>query len=136
QALAQLEQRFAVATTAAGVRDISDRADTLRHLLKRRKVHVVDVNRATGLKVQCLRRMGREVETMDRNRGGRPSGKPFHGRTVLKELGITRGEAHRWRQLAAVPEGLFLAYWARMDADGLELTEKGVLNLADKAVAS
>lgn len=99
---------------------------------------------AAELHLRSQRRAGELLGPLRLHRGGRPSQKLFHEETgstmeqvfeglpTLRELGITRKEAHRWRRLASIPEDLFESYIQEGRDRGLELTTAGALALAGR----
>lgn len=88
-------------------------------------------NDLTEARLRIERRLGELLAVMPKNPGGDPVTSRDRGVTppTLEQLGISRMQAHRWQQLAALPAEEFDRYIAATRAQREELTTSGVLRL-------
>jgi hypothetical protein len=121
---------------AHGIRDTARAAETYFRSVKAGREAQ---NAATEIVARAERRMGEltakmpKVAPEDKSRGrGKigPSAGPISKTSTLKDLGVTKQEAHRWEKLASIPEKRFEAHVAEVKAKAEKLTTSGVLALA------
>lgn len=99
---------------------------------------------AAELHLRSQRRAGELLGPLPLHRGGRPRRnlsheetgsameQDFEGLPTLREMGITRKEAHRWRRLASIPEVEFESYIQDGRDRAVEITTAGALALAGR----
>ena len=137
-ALVQIDaarRALARARTVDDVKDIRDKAEAIRVYVRQRDGSLEAQNIAAELKLRAERRLGELLAGRERNRGGNPN--LLHDATgcppTYAEMGIERTQAHRWQQVAALPEADFERHLAETKAAGGELTTGGVVRLAAAA---
>jgi hypothetical protein len=137
-ALALLEQGrqlIALARSAGEVKQLRDQAAAVAHYMRQQRFAFDAIQDAAELKLRAERRLGEMLAGRERNRGGNPN--LLHDATgcppTYGEMGIERTQAHRWQQIAALPEGDFERHIAESRAAGGELSTEGVVRLAAAA---
>ena len=92
------------------VKAIRDKAQALAAYARQAKDNEL-IGWATEIKVRAERRAGEMLAQVERAQAGRPAKNSFHDGTnyqqALKENGVAKVTAHRWQQLAAIPEEQF-----------------------------
>ena len=103
---------LAEAKTLDEIKNIMDVAEAARTYARAAKLGLEAYNHAAEVKVRAERKAGEFLKRLERKPEGRPS-KLFHNgivseySDVLKENAIPTTSAHRWQQLADMPELVF-----------------------------
>jgi hypothetical protein len=113
--------------------EVHDQAVAARELAKVKKVGTETYNAAQYVVMRAQRELGRLLE-LQGNRPGKPQLSPLRqlGPT-LKAIGVSRSEASRARELAAIPDTAFEAYVARVNKKGEKLTTTGAIEALSDA---
>jgi len=118
------------------VKDIRDKAEALRVYSKQSKQGVEDINRVTEIKLRAERRAGQLLRELPTQQGERNditsphAGEKLEVQTkteIIKDVGIGKGTADRWQQMADLPETEFEAHIQDVKDNGQELTTSSVL---------
>ena len=71
-------------------------------------------NNAAEIKLRAERRAGEMLAHTEKHPAGRPKKNRLHRETnlpaILKEIGVTKVQSHRWQSIAALPEKDFEGY--------------------------
>lgn len=136
--LARLEaakKALAEAVTIDEVKDIRDKAESIRAYYRQQKDGLDAQNNAAELKIRAERRLGELLAEMEKNPGTRLLG----GHTMLPpetptlaELGIAKMQSHRWQKLSSVPEPVLDQRIEEIKTAGAELTSVEMLRLATR----
>jgi ParB family chromosome partitioning protein len=112
---------------------IRDQAEALRVYIKCISESLDAANAASEVKLRAERKAGEMLAQMDDSRG-KNQHKRKDGDSVLPpsldELGIEKQQSSRWQREAAVDEDTFLEYIFACQAEGREVTQAGLLNIA------
>jgi N6-adenosine-specific RNA methylase IME4 len=109
-----------------------DRAEVIRTAARKARLSLDAQNDWAEFKLDAQRKAGRMLAEMAERGERSTGGKPLQDATVktLPELGIERTQAHRWQELAELPDETFEQFKAEARADGGEITTAGALRLA------
>jgi len=130
--LAQLDMAktaLAVASSIDEVKDIRDKAESIRSYYRQQRDSLSVQNHAAELKLRAERRLGEMLqETVS-------AGNPQLSHDViippkLADLGIERMQSHRWQQIAHLPEEVFEREISDAQTDGEELTTAHMLRVS------
>jgi 16S rRNA G966 N2-methylase RsmD len=114
------------------VKAVRDKAEALRQYTKQAGESLEMQNAVAEIKLRAERKAGDLLTAMEKNKGSRGVGVPFHDGTAprLQDLGISRQQSHRWQKEADVPEKDFEKFVQETKAKGQELTSASLLDLA------
>lgn len=117
------EMALIEASTVPDVKDIRDKAESIRTYLKQQSGSLRVQNHAAVLKLRAERKLGEIVRDAEKNPGG-PERVRSHGVTAptYSDLGIEKMAAHRWQTIALIPEPQFEAYVEQAETTDRELT--------------
>lgn len=136
--LAKLEratQMLIEAKSLDEVKHVIDIAEAAKTYAKAAKLGLDAQNHAAEIAILARRKAGEFLAQLERSKGGNPNLSNV-GRVdsqyseTLQDAAISRQDANRWQQVAAVPEETFKDFIERTKADGKELTTAGVLRVA------
>jgi hypothetical protein len=127
--LDRITRELAETKSIKDVKGLRDQAEAVRHYAKTAARGLKFQNEAAVVKLQAERRGGQILIDMAPHGGDHKSkGGDIHMK--LTDLGISRHQSARWRQIAAVPENVFLQYVAKANEQGEEITDRGLLKFA------
>jgi hypothetical protein len=126
--LDQITRQLAETKNVKDVKGLRDQAEAVRHYAKTAARGLKFQNEAAVVKLQAERRGGQILIEMAPHGGDHKSKRDGH--TKLRDLGITRNQSARWRQIAAVPEDAFQRYVAKTTDHEEEITDRGLLKFA------
>lgn len=113
---------------------IRDQAQAIQAYLHQQRASLGLQNDAAEIKLRAERRLGEMLAASEKNNGGRPPENRSHDVTgfpvppVYRDLGIEKMAAHRWQQVARLPEATFETYIAETKGKD-ELTTAGAIRL-------
>lgn len=116
------------------LKGIKAKADALSAYARQQSEAQEDIDKLKAIALRAERRIGELTGAMEKAPGARtdkPSPVCGPGSTKadqLAEAGLTKQQAHRAEQLAAIPEEEFEGRIARARAEGRPLTRRGVLS--------
>jgi hypothetical protein len=110
------------------IKDIRDKAETVRQYVRSARVGLALQNKAAEVKLRAERRAGELLRAM-RLRGGDRVSESAGLRTTLKQLDINESQSARWQKLATIPEPDFGELLASR-RDNTELTTAYFLRIA------
>jgi hypothetical protein len=92
-------------------------------------------NAAGAIKLRAERKAGEMLAVMEKNKGGgdQSTGNGVLPVPSLEDLGIEKMQSSRWQREAAVAEETFEEYLASCEADRREVTQAGLLKIANGA---
>lgn len=126
---------LSAAKTLDDVLQIRDQAEALRVYVKAASDSLDAANAAAEIKLRAERKAGEMLAAMPLpGRGGgdvKSSGAMLLD--SLGDLGIDKTQSSRWQREASVDEDTFLEYIFSCQAEGRELTQAGLLKLANGA---
>lgn len=128
-------QQLALARTMDEVKDIRDRAEAVRMLMRQRGFSLEAQNHAAELKVRAERKLGEMLRESPKAPGGQPyqstgnSVLPVETPT-LDDIGINKMDSSRWQKIATVPSEVFEQHLAEIKDAEQEVTTASVLRLA------
>lgn len=140
-ALARLSaatQALAVAKTMDEIKQIRDIAVAAQTYAKAAKLGLDAQNHAAEIKLSAERKAGELLKQLGSNPVGRPTGnysklEQFSEyRQVLVASAIAPVTAHRWQQIAELPEHVFQAHVAERQEAREELTTSGLLRVVQE----
>jgi hypothetical protein len=124
------------ARTLDDVLQIRDQAEALRVYMKAASESLDAANAAGAIKLRAERKAGEMLAQMDDSRGKNQHSKK-DGDSVLPpsldELGIDKQQSSRWQREAAVSDEAFEEYIASCIAGRREVTQAGLLKIANGA---
>jgi N6-adenosine-specific RNA methylase IME4 len=133
--LAQLDsakRALAEATHIDDVKDIRDKAESIRAYYQQQRDSFESQNYAAEIKLRAERRLGDLLHETAREPGERDQ--MLHDATFdkpkLSDLGIERTQSHRWQKIAGLPEDVFEQKIAETLSAGKELTTTALLRVA------
>jgi hypothetical protein len=138
-ALAKLNgatRALAEARTLAEVSHIRDIAEAARTYARAAKLGLDAQNHATEIKLRAERKAGELLRELDREPGKRtdkPDPKLGSGsayKQIITENDIPHSTAHRWQEVAKVPEPVFEEYIAEVKESRDELSTAALLRVA------
>jgi phage N-6-adenine-methyltransferase len=122
------------AKTLDDVLKIRDQAEALRVYIKCASDSLDAANAAAEVKLRAERKAGEMLAAMEKRDGGDACRARSHDVTELPpsldDLGIDKSQSSRWQREAAVDEDTFLEYLFACQAEGREVTQSGLLNIA------
>jgi hypothetical protein len=131
---------LAAAKTLDDVLQIRDQAEALRVYIKAASDSLEAANAAAEIKLRAERKAGEMLDGMPKNKGGRPSETPDTMSAVsvpvLADFGVTEQQSSRWRRASRVEPEDFEAYLRDCQKHGREVTQAGLLKLANGAHVS
>jgi len=127
-----LEIARAALDEADGLPDIAalvDRGEVVRVAARKAKLSLDAINDWAEFKLDAERKAGQLLTEMARRGERSTGGKPLQAATVttLSEMGVERTQAHRWQQVASLPEPEYEAYKAEVRADGDIISTAGAV---------
>ena len=137
--LAGLERARSLVSEARTVdeaKDLADKAEALRVWARKARYGLDIQNDCAEIRLRADRRIGELTREMEHARPGPAPSDVFQGETqpakgdALKAAGLTRLEAHRNEQLAAIPAEVFERHIAETKGARKELTKVGVMEIA------
>ena len=123
---------LSAAKTLDDVLHIRDQAEALRVYIKAASDSLDAANAAAEIKLRAERKAGEMLAAMEKNKGAAVPTRS-HDATTLDDLGIDKTQSSRWQREAAVDEDTFLEYIFACQAEGREVTQAGLLKLANGA---
>lgn len=134
-ALARISQAKLALVSAKSLDDvvrIRDQAEALRIYIKAASESLQAANAAAEIKLRAERKAGEMLAAMEKDIGGRPTRTPTTTVGVpLESLGISYNQSSRWQKEAKVPEDQFEEYLFDCNNEQREVTQSGLLKLAD-----
>jgi len=125
--ISQARRALAEASTLQDVLQIRDQAEALRVYVKAVGDGLDAQNAAAEFKLRAERKAGEMLAAMEKHNGD-----PWlHHATRLEDLGIEKTQSCRWQREAKVPESDFEAYIASCRDEGREVTQSGLLKIAN-----
>ena len=116
---------------------IRDKAEALRVYAKAALDSLETANAAAEIKLRAERRAGEMLSVMEKRDGGDAMKARSHVDTELPpslaELGIDKNKSSRWQREAAVDDDTFEQYLLMCREDGREVTQSGLLQVANGA---
>ena len=137
--LAKLEkatQMLIEAKSLDEVKHVIDIAEAAKTYARAAKLGLDAQNHAAEIAILARRKAGEFLAQLDRNQGTRTDltssnvGRSSDYSETLQDAAITRQDANRWQQVAAVPEETFKEFIERTKSEGKELTTNGVIKIA------
>jgi N6-adenosine-specific RNA methylase IME4 len=130
--LSQARQAVAEARTVDEVKHVRDTAEALRVYAKQAGESLAIQNECAEVKLRAERKAGQLLREQGRKQGERDqtSSATTFDKPKLDEIGITRDQSSRWKQVSQVPEPEFEAHVVAVKQAGGELTSAGVVQLA------
>jgi ParB family chromosome partitioning protein len=114
---------------------IRDKAEALRVYVKAAAAGLEAANAAAEIKLRAERKAGEMLAAMEKDKGGRPIETSNSALPVsvpsLDDLGIDKMQSSRWQREAKVPEEEFEAYIESCCYEGKEVTQAGLLKIAN-----
>lgn len=114
---------------------IRDKAEALRVYVKAAAAGLEAANAAAEIKLRAERKAGEMLAAMEKKPAGRPAENRSHDVTdlppSLDDLGIDKMQSSRWQREAKVPEEEFEAYIESCCYEGKEVTQAGLLKIAN-----
>lgn len=119
------------------------KADMIRIMSKKAKRSLEEQNRFAEIKLRAERRMGKMLQTMEKNKGGgdmtvakehRSTDVTGEETATLAELGVTKNQSSNWQRIATVPEQEFEAWVQEKKKENAEITEKELVNVVKKTI--
>jgi hypothetical protein len=132
--LDRISRELAETKNVGEVKALCDQAEAVRHYAKTAAMGLKSQNEAAVVKLQAERRGGQILNDMAPH-GGDHKSNGRDGHLKLTELGISHQQSARWRQIAAVPENVFLRYIAEANDQSEEITDRGLLKFARQYAA-
>jgi N6-adenosine-specific RNA methylase IME4 len=136
--LSKAERLLAKAQNVDEVKELRNQADAVKVYAKKAKLGQKLIIEASTIKVLAERKLGQILQALPLanaapgNQYTGPvqasEGKPI----LLREIGISKAESYRTKQLASLPEEIFQRYLADMKNAGKEPTTAALLRLARK----
>ena len=120
--------------TIGGARKLIDLAEAARVYARKVELGLEAQNHAAEIKLRAQRRAGEILDHMkntgERQTEGGDRKSLLQDETMipptLDDLGIDRGDAHRWQTIASLPEEMFEAFIDETKAEEKELTTAAV----------
>ena len=118
------KQAIAVCKDIDEVKKIRDKAEALRAYAKQAKEGLEVQNNIADIKLRCERKIGEMIPKTIRH-----GGSTLHD-VMLKDVGISEIQSHRYQSISSLPEKEFEKYITDVKASNEELTTVGVIKLA------
>jgi 16S rRNA G966 N2-methylase RsmD len=128
-ALKKLETRLRTSTDLNEIKEIHDKAESLRLYVRKAGENLTLQNRYAEIKIRAERRCGELIPTKVQHGGNRKTPSRFAEKT-LKSLGISKFQSHCWQSIAMMPDKAFEAHIAKVKDASRELTSIGVYRLS------
>lgn len=126
---------IAEAGSLADVLRLHDQASALEAYVKAAKDSLATSNAAVALKLRCERRAGELLAEMEKKPPGPTPKDRSQDATdlppTLEDMGITKSDSSRWQREAKVDEATFEEYVSDCTQKGLEVTQAGLLKIAN-----
>jgi hypothetical protein len=132
--LARIDQAYKALSSVKTLDDvlkIRDQAEALRVYVKAASNSLDAANAAAEVKLRAERKAGEMLAAMEKNEGNKFGGNATLPPPSLDDLGIDKMQSSRWQREAAVDEYDFLEYIFSCQADGREVTQAGLLKIAN-----
>ncbi len=133
--ISEARRALAAASTLEDVMQIRDKAEALRVYVKAAAAGLEAANAAAEIKLRAERKAGEMLAAMEKDKGGRPIETSNSALPVsvpsLDDLGIDKMQSSRWQREAKVPEEEFEAYIESCCYEGKEVTQAGLLKIAN-----
>lgn len=126
---------LSAAKTLDDVLQIRDQAEALRVYVKAASCSLDAANAAAEIKLRAERKAGEMLATMEKNKGAAVPTRS-HNVTTLDDLGIDKMQSSRWQRASRVEPDDFEAYLRDCQKQGREVTQAGLLKLANGAHVS
>ncbi len=126
--LAEAERALAATSSFDEIKNVRDKAETVRVLARAANLNLELQNKAAELKLRAERKAGEVLQNLKLRGGDRKSNRRRSGLKLI-DLGITEDQSRRWQKEALVPEGAFCRYVAAAYEEGREITVAGLLKL-------
>lgn len=130
--ISEAMKALSAAKTLDDVLQIRDQAEALRVYAKAASDSLDAANAAAEIKLRAERRAGEMLAAMEKNKGAAVPTRS-HDATTLDDLGIDKTQSSRWQREAAVDEDTFVEYIFACQAEGREVTQAGLLKIANGA---
>lgn len=126
------------ARTLDDVLQIRDQAEALRVYIKAAAEGIVAVNAAAEIKLRAERKAGEMLAAMEKkkNQYDTSAGNTMLPALSFDDIGITKIQSSRWQQEASVPEEKFTAFLEECRDNQKEVTQAGLLRIANQAAPS
>lgn len=134
---------LAQAKTVPEAKEVRDQAAAAEKYFRSKRVEQVAASEAelyaAELRLDAERLLGKMLQGMEKAKGGQPYQRKPTGSTVqpvnghkLADLGITKGDSHRWQQVASVPEEKYQEHKerAKEEGDRRSLTTTAIMRTA------
>jgi phage N-6-adenine-methyltransferase len=126
---------LAAASTLDDVMQIRDQAEALRVYAKAVFAGLEAANDAAEIKLRAEMKAGKMLADMDKNLGAAAGKTPSQDARALpkslSELGVTYDQSSRWQREATLSEEQFESYIASCRHEGREVTQAGLLKIAN-----
>lgn len=136
-AINEARMRLESVNTLDDVLAIRDQAEALRVYVKAASDSLETANAAAEIKLRAERKAGEMLAAMEKHKGGRPTETPTSVVAVsaesLAEIGITANQSSRWQRESAVDDDTFEQYLVLCREEGREVTQSGLLKVANGA---
>lgn len=131
--ISEARRALAAASTLEDVMQIRDKAEALRVYVKAAAAGLEAANAAAEIKLRAERKAGEMLAAMEKNPGGgdQSTGNGVLPVPSLDDLGIDKMQSSRWQREAKVPEEEFEAYIESCCYEGKEVTQAGLLKIAN-----
>jgi phage N-6-adenine-methyltransferase len=133
--ISEARRALTAAKSLDDVLQIRDQAEALRVYVKAASDSLEAANAAAEIKLRAERKAGEMLAAMEKPKGGRPSETDTTLVSVsgpsLDDLGVTPNQSSRWQREAKVPEDQFEAYVESCNESSQELTQAGLLKIAN-----
>jgi hypothetical protein len=123
------KRQIALATDFGEVKDLRDKAETLRLYAKKAGDGLKQQNLCAEIKIRAERRCGALLPAQIK-RGGNRISKPRLANLTLKDIGISKYQSHCWQSIAKIPDNIFETHIATVKSKNRELTTASLLRIA------
>jgi phage N-6-adenine-methyltransferase len=130
--ISEARRALTAAKSLDDVLQIRDQAEALRVYAKAASDSLEAANAAAEIKLRAERKAGNMLAAMEKQKPGEY--KRSQDATVcpsLEDLGIRKDQSSRWQREAKVPEDQFEAYVESCNESSQELTQAGLLKIAN-----
>jgi phage N-6-adenine-methyltransferase len=131
--ISEARKALTAAKSLDDVLQIRDQAEALRVYVKAASDSLEAANAAAEIKLRAERKAGEMLASMEKNPGGgdQSTGNGVLPVPSLDDLGIDKMQSSRWQREAKVPEEQFEAYVESCNESSQELTQAGLLKIAN-----
>ena|SRR3990167_799429 len=137
--LSAARRAVAEARSVDELKNIRNQAEAIRYAAIQAGMGLDIINDAAEIKLRAERKAGGLLAEMEKQHGARDGKTGLQSVTPLKleDVGVTKGESHRWQAIAAVPQEAFDEQIENIKAASERLTTAGMVRLArqDPALA-